>query len=87
MEKKWSDFIDAKIRRYLLWVGAGMVLGYLYYALIGCASGTCPISSSPFGSILYGGVMGWIVSGIFEKDEKSVNEKERVKVKANHREI
>lgn len=83
MEKKWNDFIDMKIRRYLIWVGAGMILGYLYYALIGCASGACPISSSPFMSIIYGGVMGWIASGIFEKDEKPDPEKIAVKVKAD----
>ena len=87
MEKKWSDFIDAKIRRYLIWVGAGMVAGYLYYAFIGCASGTCPISSSPLWSILYGGVMGWIASGIFEKDENSAAGKECVKCKADHKEM
>ncbi|WP_252254937.1 DUF6132 family protein [Clostridium sp. ZBS12] len=32
----------------------GGVLGYLYYKKIGCASGSCPITSNPYISIIYG---------------------------------
>ncbi len=37
-------------------VGAG--LGYAYYYFIGCASGTCTITSKPLNSTLYGALMG-----------------------------
>ncbi len=37
-------------------VGAG--LGYAYYYFIGCASGTCAITSKPLNSTLYGALMG-----------------------------
>lgn len=86
MEKKWSDMIDKRMRHYLLWTAAGMVLGYLYYSLVGCASGTCPIFSSPFLTILYGGAMGWISSGIFEPEADSKPEREMaaVRVRARH---
>jgi len=40
----------------------GGTLGFLYYKLIGCASGTCPITSKPLNSILYGAVMGLLLS-------------------------
>lgn len=36
----------------------GGVLGYAYYYFIGCASGTCAITSKPINSTLYGALMG-----------------------------
>lgn len=47
--------------RYLPWVAftaAGILGGYLYYRLIGCASGSCAIASSPYLSTIYGGIIG-----------------------------
>ncbi|MBL7753667.1 MAG: hypothetical protein JNM44_04250 [Chitinophagaceae bacterium] len=43
----------------------GGVSGYLYYFYVGCASGTCAITSRPFNSTAYGAVMGWLLAGIF----------------------
>jgi len=37
-------------------IGAG--LGYAYYALIGCVSGSCPITSNPWISSGYGALVG-----------------------------
>ncbi len=37
-------------------VGAG--LGFLVYRFIGCKTGTCPITASPWMSMIYGAVMG-----------------------------
>ncbi len=44
---------------------AGALLGFLYYKKVGCPSGTCPITSSPYGSVLYGAVMGLMVGSFF----------------------
>jgi hypothetical protein len=46
----------------------GAVGGYLYYAFIGCASGTCAITSSPTISTLYGALMGGLLFNMFEKE-------------------
>lgn len=57
MEKKSKDIF----RKYLpVFITAviGTVGGYLYYRLIGCASGTCAITSNPIISTLYGGIIG-----------------------------
>lgn len=40
----------------LILVFAG--LGYLYYVLVGCGSGVCPIRSNPLLSTGYGAVIG-----------------------------
>lgn len=43
-------------------VFAGALLGYAYYYFIGCTSGSCPITSNPWISTIYGGVAGFIIS-------------------------
>ena len=40
---------------------AGCLAGYAYYRFIGC-SGGCAITSSPYISTLYGGVIGLLLS-------------------------
>jgi hypothetical protein len=51
----------------------GMVLGaaggYLYYHFVGCASGTCAITSNPWISTLYGSMMGGLLLNTFQKDK------------------
>ena len=48
-------------------VGAGA--GYLYYHFVGCASGTCLITSKPVNSTLYGAMMGGLIFSMFKKEE------------------
>ncbi len=62
-------------RRYLWVVGAftllGVVGGYTYYALIGCKTGGCAITSSPYMSMAYGGLLGYLMPGFFVKKEET----------------
>lgn len=65
-----------KFKITLTGVLLGAVGGYLYYALVGCASGTCAITSNPIISTIYGAIMGGLLFNIFEKEEKTkANEK------------
>lgn len=48
----------------------GLVAGYLYYQEIGCASGTCAITSKPLNSTLYGGFMGGLLFNLFVTSSK-----------------
>lgn len=48
---------------------AGVVLGYLYYAKVGCVTGTCMITSSPYISTVYGGMLGYLFFGMFKKEK------------------
>lgn len=43
----------------------GALAGYGYYFYVGCASGTCAITSKPLNSTLYGAVMGGLVFNMF----------------------
>lgn len=52
------------IVKYLLSMATGAALGYLFYKKVGCPNGSCPITSSPYRSTLYGGVMGLLLAGI-----------------------
>lgn len=42
-------------------IAAGAGLGFAYYYLIGCTSGSCPITSNPFISTAYGALMGAVL--------------------------
>jgi hypothetical protein len=61
-------------KRAMIITGAGIALGalagYLYYNYIGCASGTCAITSKPLNATLYGSLMGGLVFNMFVKKER-----------------
>ena len=50
----------------LLGAALGALGGYLYWYFVGCADGTCPITSSPLNSTLWGAVMGGLLLSMFE---------------------
>lgn len=60
-------------RKAILITGLGIIIGaivgYLYYYNIGCASGTCAITSKPLNSTLYGGLMGGLLLNMFVKNK------------------
>ncbi|WP_296683771.1 DUF6132 family protein [Flavobacterium sp.] len=53
-----------------LGIAIGALAGYGYYFYVGCASGTCAITSKPLNSTLYGAVMGGLVFNMFVKKIK-----------------
>jgi hypothetical protein len=50
-----------KYKRTLIGVVLGAILGFAYYYFIGCANGTCAITSSPINSTLYGSFVGGLL--------------------------
>ena len=48
----------------------GAIAGYFYYFYIGCASGSCAITSKPLNSTLYGALMGGLLFNMFIKSPK-----------------
>jgi len=67
--------ISGKTLRCLLvaaFILVGAVGGYLFYRLRGCADGTCPISSNPVVSTLYGGVIGWLIGAAAAPEKRKI---------------
>ncbi len=49
--------------RIVLSAFAGGLLGFVYHRVVGCSTGACPITANPYTSVLYGMVMGALLSG------------------------
>ena len=57
--KKWL--------RPVLFTVVGALVGLAYYALVGCSTGSCAITSSPVNTMVYTGLIGLLLSGAFGK--------------------
>jgi hypothetical protein len=60
-----------KHRASFMGIALGALAGYAYYHFVGCASGTCAITSSPVNSIVYGALMGYLTVGSFPVFQKN----------------
>ena len=58
---KNTKAVFRKVLPVFLTTVAGAAGGFLYYRFVGCASGSCVISSSPVLSTLYGGIIGGLL--------------------------
>ncbi|HOZ95489.1 MAG TPA: hypothetical protein PLS07_00170 [Niabella sp.] len=47
----------------------GAIAGFLYWKYIGCADGSCTITSRPLNSTAYGAMMGGLLFSIFQKEK------------------
>lgn len=74
MAKNWI----LKQKWTILGVILGSIAGYLYYHFIGCASGTCAITSKPFNSTIYGALMGGLLLSSFKKGEKKKEDNKNI---------
>lgn len=54
----------------LIGLALGALGGYLYWYFVGCNSGSCPITSSPLKSSLWGAAVGVLVCYTFKKEQK-----------------
>lgn len=58
-----------RMRRWLrigAFVAGGAGLGLLYYHFFGCTTG-CVLTSSPGGTMAYGALLGWLLSGFLRQ--------------------
>lgn len=72
-EKKQKGNIS---RKAYLWAIGGFTLlgvlgGYMYYSMVGCnMEGGCPLRSNPYMSMVWGGLLGYLVPDMFLKPKK-----------------
>ena len=73
-KRRWFSPRQLRPGHYLMAVGlftlAGVVGGYAYYALVGCKTGGCAITSSPVMSVIWGGLLGYLLPDYFFKKEE-----------------
>ncbi len=64
-------------RKYFTVLSAFVILGifggYGYYALIGCSTGSCAITSNPYMSMVWGGLIGYLLPDFFVKKAAEEN--------------
>ena len=60
-----------KYKVELIGIAFGSIAGWCYWCFVGCASGTCAITSNPVNSSLYGALMGGILGSMLKKEEKA----------------
>lgn len=60
----------------IIFVVAGILAGYIYYITVGCSTNGCAITSNPFISSLWGGLIGYLLSGVVFKKKKPTDNKE-----------
>ena len=70
--------VPAFLKKISIWSVLGLALGalggYIYYAQVGCVSGTCAITSNPWLSTAWGAAFGYLVVDMFagKKEKKEV---------------
>lgn len=60
MKVNWTKWLPTA-----LFTLGGAGAGLAYYYLVGCATGSCPITASPWTSMIYVGLIGFLLSGFF----------------------
>ena len=63
--------IIEKYRKTLLFVVVGAGIGFAYWRIVGCSSGTCAITANWHTSTLMGGLIGMLVVPSKGKSDKS----------------
>lgn len=59
-----------KVLRPSIFIIVGCVLGFIYYKLFACSTG-CSITSNPYLTVLYGGVLSFLISVITKKEKSN----------------
>ncbi|HCT31464.1 MAG TPA: hypothetical protein DIW31_12235 [Bacteroidales bacterium] len=67
-KESYSQKLTVRLKRSvpeIIGAVIGGIGGFIYYYKVGCVSGTCPITSNPWLSILWGTLMGYLLVGVF----------------------
>ena len=56
---------ETMMLKLILGVAIGGGLGFAYCKFVGCSTGTCPLTSNPWISSIYGAILGLFIAGSF----------------------
>jgi len=80
--KNNRELKDIIVKRNTLLAISGIIIGaaggFMYYYFIGCRTGTCPITSSPWISTLWGAAVGYLLFDMFRKKKNQETRKENI---------
>lgn len=65
---KMKEFIKKHFLK-IIGIIVGGISGFAYYHFVGCASGTCPITSNPYMTTGYGVLLGYLLFDMFKTKE------------------
>ena len=57
-QTRWQKYASNNYLRVAVGAIVGVVAGYFYWKYIGCTSGTCPLTSDPYKSMGWFGLIG-----------------------------
>lgn len=57
----------------LIGIIIGATGGFIYYKTVGCSTGSCPITSNPWLSTVWGSLMGYFLGRMFKQKNKKTN--------------
>lgn len=62
-QKNIKEFLKSwNFWRPFLGVLTGGIAGFLYYHFVGCTTGSCPITSHSYSSIIVGSLLGYLIT-------------------------
>lgn len=73
-QPKKNNFLKKISLISMVGIAVGAIGGYIYYAQVGCVSGTCGITSNPWMSTAWGGAFGYLVFDMFSGKKKNKTE-------------
>ncbi|HNW49621.1 MAG TPA: DUF6132 family protein [Prolixibacteraceae bacterium] len=59
-----------KYKTLIIGIVLGALAGFLYWRFVGCASGTCPITSRWYNTMIYGMIVGALLGSPVRKKEE-----------------
>jgi len=58
----WKRVVKHRFFRLAMGIIAGAVAGLLYWKFVGCHSGTCPLTSNPYKTVILFSLMGGLLT-------------------------
>jgi len=69
-----SSWLKHRFFRLVLGIAAGAVVGLVYWKFVGCRSGTCPLTSNPYKTVILFSLMGGLLTNNKHAGKKAADQ-------------